>query len=679
MRQDLAIAAGVLMIIATMILPLPPLILDLLLALNISLSLAILTTGLYVARPVDYSAFPSLLLLTTLFRLSLNVSSTRLILLNGGEGPDAAGHIIQGFGQFIVGGNYVVGIIIFAILIIINFMVITKGAGRIAEVAARFTLDAMPGKQMAIDADLNAGLISEGDARARRQGIEDEANFYGAMDGASRFVKGDAIAGILITAINIVGGFLIGVAQEDMPIAEAARVYTILTVGDGLVSQIPSLVISSAAGVVVTRASSRGSFGNNLVQQLMGNRKTYIMLAASLFGFGITPGLPLPIFWFLGACAAAAAWFWPQVQRALAQPEEAAAPTLAHPERPDEVAEIKQALPLNMLELTLGYGLVPLVDEGAGGDLLDRIGGLRRSLAQELGFIIPAVHIRDDLELSPNSYRIMLRGEVVASGELFAERRLAIDPGVVTADIDGIATHEPAFGMPALWIEPARRDQAELAGYTVVEPPAVLATHLVETLRRHASELLGRQEVQELIDILAQSHSKVVEELIPQQLSVGEVVKVLKALLREQISIRDLRTILETLADHAQETKNVELLTEHVRQELGRSITRRYMDNAGVLHVVTLDQSAEMLFRQGRTPSGAPALDPNVAQRLLTHIEQAWSDAAAREVSPVLLTSPDLRRQLRTFVERFIPELAVLSYKEIDPSTEIRAVGAIRI
>lgn len=679
MRQDLAIAVGVLMIIATMILPLPPVFLDLLLALNISLGLAILTTGLYVGRPVEYSAFPSLLLLTTLFRLSLNVASTRLILLHGAEGPDAAGHIIEGFGQFIVGGNYVVGIIIFVILIIINFLVITKGAGRIAEVAARFTLDAMPGKQMAIDADLNAGLITETEARTRRQNIEDEANFYGAMDGASRFVKGDAIAGILITAINIVGGFLIGVAQEGLPAAEAARVYTILTVGDGLVSQIPSLVISSAAGVVVTRASSRGNFGNNLVRQLASNRKTFIVLAGALFALGLTPGLPLPVFWFLGFLASAMVYFWPRIQQALATPEEEEVLPTESQELPDEIGEVKQMLPLHMLELTLGYGLVPLVDEGSGGDLLDRIGGLRRSLAHELGFIIPSVHIRDDLELSPNAYRIMLRGEVVAQGEIFVDRLLAIEPGVVTADIDGIATHEPAFGMAALWIEPGQRDQAELAGYTVVEPSAVLATHLVETLRKYASELLGRQEVQELIDLLAETHSKVIEELIPQHMAVGEVVKVLKALLREQISIRDLRTILETLADHAPDTKSVEILTEFVRQELGRSITRRYTDNNGVLHVMTLDQSAEMLFRQGRTPSGGPALDPNVAQQLLTHIEQAWHDAAAGEVSPVLLTAPDLRRQLRTFVERFIPGLAVLSYKEVDPSTDIRAVGAIGI
>jgi flagellar biosynthesis protein FlhA len=680
MRQDLALAFGVLMIIAVMVLPLPPIMLDLLLALNISLSLTMLLTALYVDRPIDYSMFPSLLLLTTMFRLSINVGSTRLILLNGGEGTDAAGKIIQSFGQFVVGGNYVVGITVFVILVIINFMVITKGSGRIAEVAARFTLDAMPGKQMAIDADLNAGLITEDAARERRTSVESEANFYGAMDGASKFVRGDAIAGILITAINLVGGFLIGVAQQGMPAAEAAQVYAILTVGDGLVSQIPSLVISSAAGIVVTRASGKGAFGASMITQLMSNRKTFIMLCASLFGLGLVPGMPIVVFWALAAMAGAAAWFWPQMQALIAQPEpEPELDALAMEPEEDAQADLKQMLPLNLLELTIGYSLVPLVDAESGGDLLDRIGGLRRSLAHELGFILPAVHIKDDLTLQPSEYRLLLKGELVAQGELLANKLLAIDPGVVHAVLDGIPTHEPAFGLPALWISPQQRDEAELAGYTVVEPSAVLATHLAELLRQHAYELLGRQEVQELLDLFGESNSKVIEELIPQHLTVGDVVKVLRQLLQEQISVRDLRTILEILADHAPHTKDTSILTEFVRQGLGRSITRKYADEAGVLHVLTLDQSTEMLFRRGQTPHGSPALDPSIAQNLLSNIEQTYAAAAANDSVPVLLTAPDLRRQLRTFIERFIPNLAVLSYKEIDPRAEIRAVGAIRV
>jgi flagellar biosynthesis protein FlhA len=681
MRKDLALAGGVLMIIAVMILPIPPIMLDLLLALNISLSLTMLLTALYVAKPTDYSMFPSLLLLTTMFRLSINVASTRLILLNGADGTDAAGRIIQSFGQFVVGGNYVVGLTIFVILVIINFMVITKGSGRIAEVAARFTLDAMPGKQMAIDADLNAGLLSEDSARERRSSVESEANFYGAMDGASKFVRGDAIAGILITAINIVGGFLIGVAQEGMGAAEAAQVYTILTVGDGLVSQIPSLIISSAAGIVVTRAASTGiGFGSGMLSQLMSSQKTYIALSVSLVGVGLIPGMPGIIFWVLAAGSAAVAWWWPRVQEAIAEPEvDLDAGSADSPEAPDEQAELKEMLPLNLLELTIGYQLVALVDEQSGGDLLDRIGGLRRSLANELGFILPAVHIKDDLTLQPAEYRLLLKGELIGQGELFPNKLLAIDPGVVHADIDGIPTHEPAFGLPALWIDEGSRDEAELAGYTVVEPSAVLATHLAELLRQYGHELLGRQEVQELLDVFGETNAKVIEELIPQHLTVGDVVQVLRQLLQEQISVRDLRTVLEILADHAPHTKDPALLTEFVRQGLGRSITRKYSDDEGVLHVLTLDQTTEDLFRRGRTESGMPALDPGIAQSLLSNIETSFSDASGGDVVPVLLTAPDLRRQLRTFIERFIPSLAVLSYKEVDPRAEIRAVGAIRI
>ncbi len=685
MRQDLLLAGGVLLIIGAMVMPLPSLLLDMLLAINISLSRTILLTAMYVRRTTDYTMFPSLLLLTTMFRLALNVSSTRLILLHGPEGSSAAGRIIEGFGNFVVGGNYLVGIVVFIILIIINFMVITKGSGRIAEVAARFTLDAMPGKQMAIDADLNAGLMTDIQARKRRKEVESEANFYGAMDGASKFVRGDAIAGILITAINIVGGILIGAGQQGMPIADAAQIYTILTVGDGLVSQIPSLVISAAAGIVVTRAASSGDMGNALLGQLVSNRKTFIMLALALGAFGLMPGMPLLIFWSLAAAAGAVAWNWERFEAIAAQNaqddlDDPAAPDAAGPSATeDEHAELMRSLPVNMLELHIGYGLVPLVDESVGGDLLDRIGGLRRNLAQELGFIIPAIHIRDDLNLQPGQYKLMLKGQSVGGGELVVDRVLAIDSGISDQPLEGLATHEPAFGLPALWINEDIRDVAELSGYTVVEPSAVLVTHLSETLRAHAYELIGRQEVQELLDLVGESNAKVIEELVPQLLSVGEVVKVLRELLKEQIPVRDLRTILETLADFATQTKDVGLLTEQVRQSLGRTITRRHSDEQGILHVLTLGQGAEMAFRSGRTPDGRSALDPGVANTLLSNLERAVSDLSDQGVIPVLLAPPDLRRQLRTFTERFIPHLSVLSYKEVDPGAEIRALAAIHV
>ena len=680
MRYDLMLAAGVLTILAVMILPMPSLILDFLLATNISISMAILFAALYVERPVDFSVFPSLLLLTTLFRLSLNVASTRLILLSGNEGTEAAGQIIQSFGNFVVGGNFIIGIIVFIILIIINFMVITKGSGRIAEVAARFTLDAMPGKQMAIDADLGAGILTESQARKRRREVEQEANFYGAMDGASKFVRGDAIAGILITSINIIAGILIGVTQQGMTAADAAQNYTLLTVGDGLVSQIPSLVISAAAGIVVTRAAGHGGLADSMLSQLIGNRQAFVTLAFALGIFGVVPGMPIIVFWPLALIAGAIAYNWEQVDAALrpAQTSEEASTGQELLEPLSEEEELKQLLPLNLLELTIGYNLVSLVDDQTDGDLLERISGIRKALAQDLGFIIPAVHIRDDLTIDPNQYQVLLKGNPIAEGELFPYKLLAIDPGIVSSVIQGTPTIEPAFGLRALWVANNIRDEAELAGYTVVDPSAVLATHLSEIFRAHAHELLGRQETQELIDLMAEHNSKVIEELIPQLLSLGDIVQVLRNLLEEQISIRDLRTILETLADFATQTKDTNALTELVRQRLGRSITRKFLDDSGVLHVLTLDHNAESLFRRGQAPNGAQALDPSTAQNMLSSIEEIVRDSEHMDTQPVLLTAPDLRRQLRTFTERFIPNLAVLSYKEVDPGTEIRAVGAVR-
>lgn len=569
-RSDIMASVGLIGILMLMIIPLPPMILDLCLSLNITVAILILIISLYTEKAVEFSIFPAILLMTTLFRLSLNVASTRLILLHGSEGMDAAGAVIEAFGQFVVGGSYVVGMVIFVILVIINFIVITKGAGRIAEVAARFTLDAMPGKQMAIDADLNAGLIDEATARKRREEIANEATFHGAMDGASKFVRGDAIAGIIITLINIGAGFIIGVLQKGMPLAEAAKNYTILTVGDGLVSQVPALIISTAAGMLVTRSAGRNDFGSEIKAQFTRYSKALWVVAAILLGFALIPGLPFLPFLVIAALLAAAAYHLDKVEAAR-QLEEAVAERPLPAVKPDQ--DYEKMLNVDLIEFEVGYGLIPFVDAAQDGELLTRIQSIRKQFAQTSGFIVPPVHIKDNLQLNPNQYTINLKGVNIATAEMMPGYYMAMDPGLVTETVKGLPTREPAFDLPAIWITEDKRERAQIAGYTVVDCITVMATHISEMIKKHAHELLGRQETQTLIDNLARTYPKLVEELVPHVLSLGTVMRVLQNLLREGVSIRDLRSILETLADYAAMTQDTDILTEYVRHALSRSIS----------------------------------------------------------------------------------------------------------
>ncbi|EKD36057.1 MAG: hypothetical protein ACD_75C01658G0001, partial [uncultured bacterium] len=633
--------------------------------------------SLYTVKATDFSVFPSILLVTTLFRLSLNVASTRLILLHGEEGPAAAGHVIQSFGQFVVGGNYVVGVVIFVILVIINFMVITKGAGRVAEVAARFTLDAMPGKQMAIDADLNAGLINEDQARKRREDIGKEAAFHGAMDGASKFVKGDAIAGIIITLINIGAGFVIGVAQKGMPMAEAAANYTILTVGDGLVGQIPALIISTAAGLLVTRATGDKDFGTDLKKQFSGNSVALWVVAGILVIFAIIPGLPFFPFLILSACMAAMAYQIDKSQKKIIE-EKAAEPLPQAPVRKEENYE--EMLHVDLLQLEVGYGLIPFVDSTQDGELLNRIQSIRKQFAINNGFIVPPVHIRDNLQLTPNQYTFSLKGVKVAQAEILPGHFMAMDPGMVTETIRGIATTEPAFGLPAIWITSDKKDRAQIAGYTVVDCTTVMATHISEIIKQHSHELIGRQEVQGLLDNLAKSYPKLVEELVPTVLALGTIMRVLQNLLKEAVSIRDLRTILETMADWAQATHDTDVLTEYVRHALSRTISSELAVN-GVIPVITLSRPAEDAIKnsiQHKETGAYLSIDPIIAQRLLDSIGKgiALFDGGSR---PVLLVAPQIRPYVRSLTERYYPALAVISHNEVTPNLKIRSLGTVNL
>jgi flagellar biosynthesis protein FlhA len=671
-------------VVVIMVVPLPPLAIDLLLAVSISLALVILMVSMYIQQPLEFSTFPSVLLVVTLFRLALNVASTRLILLHGHEGPAAAGHVIQAFGNFVVGGSYVVGLVVFLILVVINFAVITKGAGRIAEVAARFTLDAMPGKQLAIDADLNSGLVTEREARARRRAIEEEADFYGAMDGASKFVRGDAVAGLVIAAINILGGFFIGVVQQGADVETAAQTYTVLTIGDGLVSQLPALLISTAAGIIVTRAASGADLGSEVTGQLLMSPRVLWLVSGILGAFALLPGLPFLPFVALAGATGGLALSGPAGRRAAGGAAEAALPAVRpKDDRPEAL------LPLDVMELEVGFELVPLVDPAAGGpaapgggDLVERIRTLRRQLALEMGFIVPPVHIRDNLQIKPSEYVIQLRGVEVARGELRSGSSLAINPGTVQAPVPGVPTREPAFGLEALWITPQERERALLAGYTVVDGATVIITHLTEVIRRHAHELLGRQETQQLLDGLARSQPKVVEELVPQQLSVGGVQKVLQNLLREGVPIRDLGSILEALADHAPRTKDPEALTEHARQALSRSITRRLQGPDGSLALVTLGAPVERLLLDAleRTEDGAAlALEPAVVQRLLARLGEWVERFSAQHLPPLLLCSAPIRSHVRRLVERALSPLAVIAPAEIAASVRIRSLGVVTL
>ena len=676
--QEYLVGLGVVVILAVMVMPIPAFMLDIFLSFSITFALIILLVSIFMRGPLDFSVFPSLLLIVTLIRLSLNVASTRIILLHGSEGTSAAGQVIESFGSFVVGGNFIVGTVVFIILVMINFIVITKGSVRTSEVAARFTLDSIPGKQMSIDADLNAGLINDKEARDRRQSLEQEANFYGSMDGAIRFVRGDAIAGILITIVNILGGFGIGVFQQDMGVGEAAQVYTLLTIGDGLVSQLPALVVSTAAGLVVTRATADKNLPKQLIGQLLNQPYAFLIASAILFFFGLIPGLPHFPFLLMSVIAGMIGFneLKDTSKKSLIEnrkkADDAKAPT---PER------VESILPLDIMELEVGYELIPLVDADSNGELLDRIKSVRRQFALEMGFIVPPLHIRDNLQLKSSEYGILIKGVEVSRGSIMIGRLLAMNPGTIEKEIDGIQTTEPTFGLPAVWITTSDKQKAQMAGYTVVDPATVVTTHIKETIKRHASELLGRQETQSLIDKFKESNPKVIEELIPDVLSLGKIQKVLQNLLKEHVSIRDLRTILEQLADYGPSTQDTDVLTEYVRQAMARPITKQFQSADGSLSVMTLDRQVEELIQKSiqRTEvSSFLALEPTIAEKLLVELQGAVEAISPQmETSPVLLASPGIRHHLRKFLERFIPDLAVLSHSEIIPSVQIKTLKVV--
>lgn len=677
---EILIPVGVIGLLMLMLLPLPPLVLDLCLSFSLTISILILLVTMHARRPVDFSVFPSVLLLLTLFRLALNIASTRVILLHGNEGPGAAGEVIQAFGSFVVGGNFAVGIVVFSILVIINFVVITKGAGRIAEVAARFTLDAMPGKQMSIDADLNAGLVDEATARRRREEIAQEADFYGSMDGASKFVRGDAIASVIIIFINIVGGLAIGVLEHGMSLVDAARTFTLLTVGDALVAQIPALIISTSAGIIITRVASSTNLGQDMTDQILVNPNLVGVVAGILFLLGLVPGLPHFAFLFLGTLAGGVAYFIRarkiREEEALKKPAPSEGPGAPKPDTADVVT------PPDLLELQVGYGLVPLVDVAQGGELLERIRGIRRQTGQELGLIVPPVHIRDNLQLRPNEYTILLKGVRVAKGEVMPRHLLAINPGQAKGTVEGKPAQDPCFGLPALWISLQDKEKAQVEGFTVVDCGSVIATHLTEVLRANGHELLGRQEVQSLLDQIARTHPKVVDDLIPGLLALGVVVRILRNLLRERVSIRDLRTILESIADYAPQTKDPDALTEYVRQSLGRTITSQYSTPEGLIPVISLDPTLDRRLVDAMRPGStgdSQTMSPTFMNAFLGSVRQAIERVVSRGYSPVLLCSHLVRAQVYRLLAPGVQALAVLSPNEIDTKAKIQAIEVVRV
>lgn len=666
------------MMLAMIIMPLPPIALDMFFTFNITISLVILMVAVYSLRPLDFGVFPTVLLVVTLLRLALNVASTRVVLLEGHTGTAAAGKVIESFGDFVVGGNYAVGLVVFSILVIINFVVVTKGAGRVSEVSARFTLDAMPGKQMAIDADLNAGLITQDEARVRREDIAQEADFYGSMDGASKFVRGDAIAGILILFINIIGGLAIGTMQFDMAIGDAMHNYTLLTIGDGLVAQIPSLVLSSATAIIVTRVSSEQKMGEQVMNQLFGN-PIVLATAAGIIGImGIIPGMPNLAFLTLAGLAGGAAWVIKQKQ-------------LANPvidiieENTEEVAPENHELswddvgPVDIVGLEVGYRLIPLVDRNQGGQMMDRIRGVRKKLTQELGFLIQPVHIRDNLELSPNAYRILLMGVPVGEAEIYPDRDLAINPGRVYGNLQGLETKDPAFGLDAIWIAQSERENAQALGYTVVDTSTVVATHMSELLKGHAHELIGHEEVQQLLDMLKKSAPKLVEDLVPNVLSVGAVLKVLQNLLEERIPVKDMRTIAEVLAERAPSSQDPDALTAVCRVALGRSIIQNINGIGSEVQVITLDPSLEQLLQQSIqvVAEGGAGLEPGLAERMHRSLAESTQRQEAAGQPAILLVAPPLRPWLARLVRHSIPALNVLAYNEIPDSKQIKVIANI--
>ena len=675
--QRLAAPILVIMVLAMMVLPMPPFLLDILFTFNIALAMIVLLISLNTLKPLEFSVFPTVLLLTTLLRLSLNVASTRVVLLEGHTGTDAAGKVIEAFGHFLVGGNYTVGLIVFLILVVINFVVITKGSGRIAEVSARFTLDAMPGKQMAIDADLNAGLIGEDEARRRRAEVAQEADFYGSMDGASKFVRGDAVAGIIIMLINVIGGLIVGGAQHDLDFATAANNYTLLAIGDGLVAQIPALVISTAAGIVVSRVSSEQDLNEQIMGQMFGRPQALFLTSGILSLLGLIPGMPHTAFLLMGGVLGGAGyWLLQRRQREAAMPPEETTPS--RPEEPVEVGwhDVAQ---VDRLGLEVGYRLVPLVDKHQDGELLRRIRGIRKKIAQDLGFLVPAVHIRDNLQLKPNAYRVTLKGVAVAEGEAVAGKYLAINPGRVLGTLSGQAATDPAYGLPAVWIDANQRDQAQTYGYTVVDAGTVVATHLTKIINENAPELLAREETQQLLDHVAKQYPKLVEDLTPKLLPVATVQKILQNLLEEQVHIRDMRSILETLAEHVGRTQDADELTAAARTALGRAIIHETFGGAQELQVMALEPNLEHILMQALASRGdtGVGLEPGLAERLVRETVQAVERQESAGLPAVLLSPPAIRPVLARFLRRSAPGLKVLSHAEVPDGKTIRIVSLI--
>lgn len=701
-QRDLSVVIFVMAILAIIIVPLPSAMLDVLLTVSMALAVLILLISLYVPKPTDLTTFPTLILILTLFRLALNIATTRMILSHGHEGVDAVSSIITSFGNFVVGGNYVIGIIVFSILVIINFMVITKGSTRVAEVAARFTLDSMPGKQMAVDADLNAGLIDDAEAKKRRAEILQDANFYGAMDGSSKFVKGDAVAGIIITLINIIGGFLIGVFQHDMPVGESASVFTLLTIGDGLVGQIPALIISTATGIMITRSSGDGdNFAEGTINQIMGNAKIMMIVGFIMILFALVPGLPTASMGLVGILFALLGWslykyqkgeftilnvegvLTPTEKEAQAKERAAARPAKTNEEiAKEEESALEDILKVEMLELTLGYQLIRLADNTQGGDLLERIRSMRRKIAADFGFLMPQVRIRDNLHLQPQQYQILLKGIAIGEGKIVPDKFLAMDSGMATGDIKGEATKEPAFGLDAMWIQPSQKEDAIINGYTVVDPATVISTHMSELVKKNAQDLLTRQEVQTLITKIKGDFPVIIEDL-QKVASIGLIQRVLKALLHEKIPLKDMLTILETIADIAEYTKNVEIITEQVRAKLSRIITQMYSGPDGVVRLLTFDTASEQLMlEKSQERDGMRHLLLNVTE--INALIQATSAKAAemlqKGISPVVvIVDPQLRRGIAEILERFSLDIVTLSHAEIDSNATFEVMGSISI
>ncbi len=677
--HGLGVPVLLILILAMMVVPLPPLMLDMLFTFNITLSLVVLLVTVYVMRPLDFAVFPTVILVATLLRLALNVASTRVVLLHGHEGPGAAGHVIESFGEFVIGGNYAVGLMVFIILIVINFVVITKGAGRVSEVSARFTLDALPGKQMAIDADLNAGLITQDEARTRRAEVAQEADFYGSMDGASKFVRGDAVAGIIIMIVNVIGGLIVGMAQHGMGAGDAAQTYVLLTIGDGLVAAIPALILSTATAIIVTRVTASQDMGEQITKQMIADPRVLGVTAGIMGGMGLVPGMPNFAFLTLAALAGAGAYFMAQRQKRAAM--EPAVPMPVPAEKRPETKELtwEDVPPVDVIGLEVGYGLIPLVDRNQGGQLMQRIKGVRKKLSQDLGFLVPSVHIRDNLDLSPTAYRISLNGVPIGQAEVFPDREMAINPGTVHGKVRGVDTRDPAFGLEAVWIDTSQREHAQALGYTVVDASTVIATHLSQILQDNAQEIFGYEEAQQLLDTLKQSAPKLVEDLVPRALPLTAVVQVLRNLLEERLPIRDMRSIAETLAQHAPRSQDSATLTALVRMTLGRMIVQHLNGLAPELPVITLEPALEQLLLSATQGAmeGAPGIEPGLAERLHNSLQDACRKQDMSGQPAILLVAPALRAWLARMVRHSIPTLNVLSYNEVPDNKPVKVVSTV--